>query len=110
MSPLIGYAGLEYKICFINKKKIKIKTKKKVFHSITKINMPYYNYISFNLFLILIIHPFLGVESFTPLGRIDHSSILFENKIYFFGGEVGNENDNYTNDVFFLDVSQQFNV
>ncbi|CAI2176083.1 2116_t:CDS:2 [Funneliformis geosporum] len=51
------------------------------------------------------------VESFTPLGRYGHSSILLGNKLYFFGGtKDGDFFLNVLNEVFFLDVSQQFNV
>ncbi|CAI2182424.1 19558_t:CDS:2, partial [Funneliformis geosporum] len=50
---------------------------------------------------------FLSVESFTPAGRQSHSSVLVENKIYFFGGVM--DDGNCTNEVFYLDWSKQFN-
>src|SRR5687767_873310 len=68
--------------------------------------MSYYNFISFYLFLILFIHSFFEVETFTSLGRFGHSSVLAENKLYFLGGVI---NDG-SNEVFYLDVSQQFNI
>ncbi|CAI2191065.1 17442_t:CDS:2, partial [Funneliformis geosporum] len=49
---------------------------------------------------------FLIVESFTPFGRLAHSSVLVENKLYIFGGVT----DDYSNEVFYLDLSQQFNA
>ncbi|CAI2174023.1 5959_t:CDS:2 [Funneliformis geosporum] len=47
------------------------------------------------------------VEPFTPLGRMGHSTILDENKLYFFGGQ---SNIDCSNEVFYLDLSQRFNV
>ncbi len=74
--------------------------------------MAFHNYISYYLFFILFVHPFFGVETVTPLGRLGHSAVLIENKLYFFGGEI-----NFyvcLNDVLYLDVSQRsppfFNV
>src|SRR4051812_24130105 len=46
--------------------------------------MTYYNYISF--YLCIFICLILKVESFTPTARHSHSSVLVENKLYFFGG------------------------
>src|SRR6266498_3609247 len=69
--------------------------------------MIYYNYISF-YFFILFIYPFFGVETFTPLGRLAHSSVLVENKLYFFVGVY--DDGTSSNEVFYLDVSQQFNI
>ncbi|CAI2191165.1 9876_t:CDS:2, partial [Funneliformis geosporum] len=40
------------------------------------------------------------------LGRFGHSTVLVDNKLYFFGGSLGP----CTNDVFYLDLSQQFNA
>ncbi|CAI2187925.1 4516_t:CDS:1, partial [Funneliformis geosporum] len=56
-------------------------------------------------FIFIIIYLFLRVDSFTPVERYVHSSVLIGNKIYFFGGYNG---ITYTNEVFYLDVSQQF--
>ncbi|CAI2174419.1 12457_t:CDS:1 [Funneliformis geosporum] len=69
-----------------------------------------YNCISFHLFFILIFYSFLRVESFIPLGRVSHSSILVENKLYFFGGDIGLDINIDSNEVFYLDVSQQFDA
>jgi hypothetical protein len=66
--------------------------------------MNYYNNILFYLFFI--IYLFLEIESFTPAGRIAHSSVLVGNKLYFFGGENGLSLD----EVFYLDVSRSFNI
>src|SRR6266542_1009328 len=71
--------------------------------------MTCHNHISFYLFFILLIYPFFEVETFTPIGRHGHSSVLVENKIYFFGGTIDVEGGS-TNEVFYLDVSQQFNI
>src|SRR3954447_5372949 len=69
--------------------------------------MDYLNsYIYFYLFLIF--YSFFGVESFTPVGRTAHSSVLVGNKLYFFGGQ--NDSLQSLNDVFYLDVSQPFNI
>src|ERR1051326_8398248 len=67
--------------------------------------MPYHNYVLFYLFFI--IYLFLEIESFTPVGRIAHSSVLVENKLYFFGGIDGSF---ISNEVFYLDVSRPFNI
>ncbi|CAB4442544.1 unnamed protein product [Rhizophagus irregularis] len=50
---------------------------------------------------------FFGVESYVPVGRIGQSSILIGNKIYYFGGitDVG-----ASDDAFYLDLSQSFNI
>ncbi|CAI2185786.1 15157_t:CDS:2, partial [Funneliformis geosporum] len=48
-------------------------------------------------------------ESFTPEGRLAHSTVLVENKLYFFGGYVDNAKT-CTNQVFYLDLSQSFNL
>src|SRR5436190_4191752 len=61
-------------------------------------------YISFYLYVFICL--FLEIESFTPKGRISHSSVLVGNKIYFLGGWGGGS----TNEVFYLDVSQPFNT
>src|SRR3954447_14665434 len=65
-----------------------------------------YSYISF--YLIVFICLFFEVESFTPLGRLAHSSVLAENKLYFFGGALND--GSCSNEVFYLDVSQPFNI
>jgi N-acetylneuraminic acid mutarotase len=64
------------------------------------------NYVPFYLFFI--IYLFLEIESFTPIGRLAHSSVLVENKLYFFGGALNNSF--CSNEVFYLDVSQPFNI
>ncbi|CAI2175346.1 13963_t:CDS:2 [Funneliformis geosporum] len=58
-------------------------------------------------FIFIIIYLLLIVESFTPVERYGHSSVLVGNKIYFFGGYDGR---NYTNEVFYLDLSQKFDT
>jgi N-acetylneuraminic acid mutarotase len=73
--------------------------------------MAYRDYVPFCLFII--IHLFLEIESFAPVGRYSHSSVLVENKLYFFGGDLPNsEVTDYeiSNEVFYLDVSQPFNI
>jgi N-acetylneuraminic acid mutarotase len=50
---------------------------------------------------------FLEIESFTPVGRIAYSSVLVKNKLYFFGGV---DKSFMSNEVFYLDVSQPFNI
>ncbi|CAI2178263.1 15764_t:CDS:2, partial [Funneliformis geosporum] len=45
------------------------------------------------------------VNSFTPIVRISSSSILVGKKFYFFGGYTSK----FSNEVFYLDVSQSFN-
>jgi hypothetical protein len=65
----------------------------------------YYNYVSFYLFFI--VYLFLEIESFTPAGRLGHSSVLVGKKIYFFGGVI---NGVGSNEVFYLDFSQSFNI
>jgi N-acetylneuraminic acid mutarotase len=68
--------------------------------------MTNYKYAPFYLFFI--IYLFLEIESFTPISRLAHSSVLVENKLYFFGGVL---NDSFcSNEVFYLDVSQTFNI
>ncbi|CAI2189311.1 20090_t:CDS:2, partial [Funneliformis geosporum] len=47
--------------------------------------------------------------SFTPEGRLAHSTVLVGNKLYFFGGYVDNAKS-CTNQVFYLDLSQSFNL
>jgi N-acetylneuraminic acid mutarotase len=69
--------------------------------------MTYFNYVSFYLFFI--IYLFVEIESFTPAGRHAHSSVLVGNKLYFLGGLSDAVND-YTNEVFYLDVSKPFNT
>src|ERR1051326_7348309 len=67
--------------------------------------MTYYNYASFYLFFIISL--FLEIESFTPAGRLAHSSVLVGNKLYFFGGITDTTT---SNEVFYLDVSRPFNI
>ncbi|CAI2188377.1 10687_t:CDS:2, partial [Funneliformis geosporum] len=47
--------------------------------------------------------------SFTPEGRLAHSTVLVDNKLYFFGGYVDNAKS-CTNQVFYLDLSQYFDL
>src|SRR5687767_3913175 len=65
-------------------------------------------YVSFYLIIFIKLFLFLEVESFTPVGRLAHTSVLVENKIYFFGGVL--DNGFCSNEVFYLDVSQPFNM
>jgi N-acetylneuraminic acid mutarotase len=67
--------------------------------------MAYRNHVPFYLFII--VHLFLKIESFTPAGRDAYSSVLVENKLYFFGGTTKNTT---SNEVFYLDVSQPFHI
>lgn len=73
--------------------------------------MIYNKYCSFNALCLLIIfvlsHLFCRVESFIPLGRLAHSSVLVTDKLYFIGGKEDNE---ISNKVFYLDVSRPFNT
>ncbi len=69
--------------------------------------MNHHDHISFCLFFILFISSFFEVETFTPLGRWTHSSVLVGNKLYFFGGA---SEKSCSNEVFYLDVSQQFSI
>src|ERR1043165_4834505 len=68
--------------------------------------MNYHNYVLFYLFIF--IRLFLETESFIPAGRLAHSSVLVEKKLYFIGGVLPNRF--CSNEVFYLDVSQQFNI
>jgi hypothetical protein len=68
--------------------------------------MSYNNRVLF--YLLFIIYLFLEIESFTPIGRLAHSSVLVENKLYFFGGAI--DGRSCSNEVFYLDVSQPFNI
>ena len=68
--------------------------------------MTYHNYVSFYLFFI--IYLFVEIESFTPVGRMAHSSVLVGKKIYFFGGVL--DSKFCSNEVFYIDVSQPFNI
>src|SRR5215204_4234388 len=65
------------------------------------------NYISF--YLCIFLYLLLKAESFTPTARWSHSSVLVENKLYFFGG-VLNSNTIGSSEVFYLDLSQPFNI
>src|SRR5581483_10045772 len=67
--------------------------------------------ICFSLYLLFFIYLFLKVEPFTPSGRLSHSSDLVGDKIYFFGGVLDGGGDGYcSREVFFLDVSNSFNI
>ena len=61
----------------------------------------------FYILAILVLGLLLGVESFTPPERLTHASALVGSKLYFFGGTNHVE---FLNDVFYLDVSNTFNV
>src|SRR3954453_17397222 len=62
------------------------------------------NYFFIFCLIFLLFH---GGESFTPPGRFGHSSVLIDDKLYFFGGKVDNGT---SNDAFYLDLSQIFSV
>ncbi|CAI2176086.1 2118_t:CDS:2 [Funneliformis geosporum] len=53
------------------------------------------------------VHMILGVESFVPKRRLAHSSILVEDKLYFFGG-FDAEDFQVAKELFYLDVSRPF--
>ncbi|PKY38191.1 galactose oxidase [Rhizophagus irregularis] len=70
------------------------------------------SYLSFNVLYFVIVvlnHLLFEVESFTPLGRLAHTSVLVENKLYFLGGVI-NDPLKASNGLFYLDVSKQFDV
>src|SRR4051794_10593623 len=69
--------------------------------------MTYYIYISF--YLCIFICLFLEVKSFTPITCHSHSSVLVENKLYIISGDIIT-NNLCSNEVFYLDVSQPFNL
>ncbi|CAB4495712.1 hypothetical protein RhiirA1_530100 [Rhizophagus irregularis] len=69
--------------------------------------MAYYFY-SLYLYLILILVVFFGVESYAPIGRLTHSSVLIKNNLYFFGGQY--RNGLVSNEVFYLNLSRSFDV
>ncbi|CAI2174747.1 4229_t:CDS:2 [Funneliformis geosporum] len=55
----------------------------------------------------------LRVESFTPKGRLAHSSVLVVDKLYFFGGAGGDtdiELIQIATEVFYLDVTKPFDI
>src|SRR2546423_4574638 len=66
------------------------------------------NYVSFLFIHFTLIYLSLEIESFTPSGRIVHSSVLVGSKLYFFGGEK--DDGSCSNEMFYLDVSQSFNI
>src|SRR2546426_833934 len=70
--------------------------------------MTYHNYISLYLFFIFVFCLFLEIESFILAGLHGHSSVLVGNKLYFFGGSISSGST--SNEVFYLDASQQFNI
>ncbi|GBC02324.1 hypothetical protein RclHR1_04570011 [Rhizophagus clarus] len=68
--------------------------------------------IRFNVLYFVIVvlnHLLFEVESFTPLGRLAHTSVLVENKLYFIGG-ITNDPLKASKELFYLDVSKQFDV
>ncbi|SRR6266498_1962637 len=72
--------------------------------------MIYKKYKTFNLcFILILYYLFFRVESFTPVGRIGHSSVLVGDKLYFFGG-ISDADVYGLNEVFYLDVSKSFNL
>ncbi|CAI2165241.1 13565_t:CDS:2 [Funneliformis geosporum] len=60
-------------------------------------------------FILILSYLFLRVYSFIPEGRSAHSTVLIDNKLYFFGGFVENAKS-CTNQVFYLDLSQSFDL
>src|SRR5438045_2989964 len=58
----------------------------------------------YSLYFFVLIY---GVESFVPIERLGHSSVLVGDRLYFFGGE---RPDIYSNEVFYLNLSQSFDV
>ncbi|CAI2181951.1 5156_t:CDS:2 [Funneliformis geosporum] len=71
--------------------------------------MTYNKFKLLNLFIFLLSYLFFKVGSFTPEGRLAHSTVLVDNKLYFFGGYVDNAKS-CTNQVFYLDLSQYFDL
>jgi len=67
--------------------------------------MNYLKYIYF--YFLIFIHASLEDKIFTPRGRLGHSSVLVENKLYFFGGY---RTDGCVDEVFALDLSESFNL
>jgi len=68
--------------------------------------MIYRKYKSLKLhFIFILSYLFFRIESFTPTGRIGHSSVLLKDRLYFFGGW---NTTTCTNGVFYLDVSKSF--
>ncbi|CAI2174742.1 4226_t:CDS:2 [Funneliformis geosporum] len=67
-----------------------------------------------SLFITFVIcSTFLRVESFTPKGRLAHSSVLVEDKLYFFGGAGSGTNielSQIAREIFYLDVSKPFDI
>jgi N-acetylneuraminic acid mutarotase len=66
------------------------------------------NIICNNLIFCFIFLLIRGVKSFTPTGRVGHSSVLVGDKLYFFGG--GEDANVASNDAFFLDLSKSFDI
>src|SRR6266498_2872843 len=67
------------------------------------------NHVTFYLFFNFIFsYLFFEVESFVPLGRIAHTAITVDNKLYFFGGVDINRYD--TSEVFYLDLTKPFDA
>ena len=66
------------------------------------------NYISLYLFFLFSLCSFYEIESFIPVGRHAHSSVFTGNKLYFFGGRLSS--NEYSDDVFYLDLSQSFDM
>ena len=76
--------------------------------------MAYLNYFTLNPILLLFYVLILGisiieVNSFIPVGRAHHSSVIVDDKIYMFGGVISNGPDDL-NETIYLDVSQSFNT
>ncbi len=66
------------------------------------------NYVIFYLFINFIFgYLFFEIESFVPLGRLAHTAITVDNKLYFFGGDISGYD---TTEVFYLDLTKPFNV
>src|SRR5688572_2570940 len=56
--------------------------------------------LSSSIILLIFFHGFPRIETFTPVGRLAHSSVLVGSGLYFFGGN--------NNLVFYLNISQSF--
>ncbi|CAG8615933.1 17055_t:CDS:2 [Cetraspora pellucida] len=68
-------------------------------------------YFSFNAFIFLL-NCIFTYAAFIPSGRLSHSSILNDRKLYFSGGMkfVNGTYNAYTNEFFYLDVSKPFTI
>src|SRR5947209_324032 len=69
--------------------------------------MTHYHYISLYLLFFAYLYLVSEIESFTPLGRLSHSSVVAENKLYLFGGEAV---DAITQDYISTSIIYSFNL